>query len=522
MTVLFRLPVTLSLLLIALEAFPQLNLQQIGHLPYTPLTLAGCKAHVDSTGNEWALVGTSAGLSIVDLGDPTQPVERFAVPGLPNNWREVRTWKGFAYVGSEAQGSGITIVDLRELPDTIQWKVWFGDGAYDSLLQRSHTVQAVDGRLYVFGGGDITGGCTISTLDDPWNPHIIGKYASNYVHDGFIRGDTLWTSEIYSGQFGVVDMSNLPNLQLLTTQPTPGKFNHNTELSADGNILFAADEVPYAPLASFDVSDLDNITLLDTYLASQQPAGEVHNVRVKGDFLVNPSYRGQLTIVDATRPDNLIETGWALLGTSLVWDADPYLPSGIVFATAKNEGLFVFQPTYQHACWLEGTVRDSITGQPLVNAKVFVLNTPNADTSRADGAYKTGAALPGNYNLQVFRQGYQTKTVSGVSLETGLVTTLDIELVPEIVGVKVPHLEQITRISPAPFRDYFNIELLPGNGLVDASAVLRDVSGKILAEQALVTGVNRIDASLHWPAGNYLLSLRSVGREVYTTQLIKQ
>lgn len=514
--------ITLLFLLLSFNVFAQLNLQQIGHLPYAPLTLAGCKAHVDSAGGEWALVGTSAGLSIVDLSDPTQPVERFAVPGLPNNWREVRTWAGFAYVGSEATGSGITIVDLRELPDTVYWKVWYGDGAYDSLLMRSHTVQAVDGRLYVFGGGDITSGCTISSLDDPWNPHIIGKYASNYVHDGFIRGDTLWTSEIYSGHFGVVDMTNLPNLQLLSTQPTPGKFNHNTELSADGKILFAADEKPYAPLASFDVSDLDNITLLDTYLASQDPSGEVHNVRVKGDFLVNPSYRGQLTIVDATRPDNLIETGWALLGNSLVWDADPYLPSGIVFATAKNEGLFVFQPSYQHACWLEGTVRDSVTGQALVNAKVFVLNTPNADTSRSDGTYKTGAALPGSYNLQVFRPGYQTKTIAGVSLETGMVTTLDIELVPEMVGTAMPHFERFVRISPTPFRDRINIEMLPGSGLGETTALLRDPSGKLLAEQTLGTGQARIDASPHWPAGTYLLTLRSAGREVYTTRLIKQ
>jgi hypothetical protein len=458
----------------------------------------------------------------VELSDPTQPVERFAVPGLPNNWREVRTWKGFAYVGSEATGSGITIVDLRELPDTIQWKVWFGDGAYDSLLVRSHTVQAVDGRLYVFGGGDITSGCTISSLDDPWNPHIIGKYASNYVHDGFIRGDTLWTSEIYSGHFGVVDMSNLPNLELLTTQPTPGKFNHNTELSPDSKILFAADEKPYAPLASFDVSDLDNIVLLDTYLASQDPAGEVHNVRVKGDFLVNPSYRGQLTIVDASRPDNLIETGWALLGTSLVWDADPYLPSGIVFATAKNEGLFVFQPTYQRACWLEGTVRDSLSGQPLVDAKVFVLNTPNADTSRANGSYKTGAALPGDYDLQVFRQGYQTKTITGVSLETGLVTTLDIELVPEMVGTQAPHLEHYIRVSPTPFRDHFSIELLPGSGLGATTALLRDPGGKLLMEQRLNAGRTRIDIPSNWPAGTFFLTLNSSGKEVYTTQLIKQ
>ncbi len=87
----------LLILLTIIQAFQCLkaqNLQKIGHLPYAPLTLAGCWHHVDQNGGEWALVGNSAGLSIVDVSNPAQPTERFTGPGLPNFWREVRTWKG--------------------------------------------------------------------------------------------------------------------------------------------------------------------------------------------------------------------------------------------------------------------------------------------------------------------------------------------------------------------------------------------------------------------------------------------
>lgn len=517
-TLLFSLFIFLSQ-----QLFAQLNLQQIGHLPYAPLSLAGCKAYVDSAGGEWALVGTSAGLSIVDLHDPTQPVERFAVPGLPNNWREMRSWNGFAYVGSEAGGSGITIVDLRELPDTVYWKVWYGDGAYDSLVQRSHTVQAVDGYLYIFGGGNVTSGCTIANLNDPWNPHIIGKYTLNYVHDGFIRGDTLWTSEIYMGQFGVVDISDRTDPQLITTQPTPGAFNHNTELSDDSKILFTTDEKPNAPLGAFDVSDLDNITLLDTYLPSQKPSAEVHNVRVKGDFLVNPSYGGQLTIVDATRADNLIETAWAVVGTSLVWDADPYLPSGIVFATAKNEGLFIFQPTYQHAAWLEGIVTDSVTGLPLNNAKAFVLNTPNADTSKINGVYKTGAALPGAYTVYAEKTGYQSKNITNVLLETGAVTTLNIALVPEMVGTQHPDLENTVRVSPSPFYDRLTVELSPGNLFANAATIIRlsDSSGKVILQKKADGVRTTLENAGHLPAGVYFVQLQNGKNISQTIQVVK-
>lgn len=501
----------------------QLNLQQIGHLPYAPVSLAGCKAHVDSTGGEWALVGTSTGLSIVDLNNPTAPVERFTVPGLPSNWREVRTWHDFAYVGSEAGGSGITIVDLRQLPDTVYWKVWYGDGAYDSLVQRSHTVQAVDGYLYIFGGGDVTSGCTIADLSDPWSPHIVGKYTLVYVHDGFIRGDTMWTSEIYEKRFGVVDISDRTDPQLITTQPTPGAFNHNTELSDDSKILFSTDEKSNAPLGAFDVSDLNNITLLDTYLPSQKPSSEVHNVRVKGDFLVNPSYGGQLTIVDASRPDNLIETGWAVVGNSLVWDADPYLPSGIVFATAKNEGLFIFQPTYQHAAWLEGVVTDSVTGLPLNNAKVFVLNTPNADTTKINGAYKTGAALPGTYTVYAEKPGYQSKYITNVLLDTNEVATLNIELVPEMVSAQHPDFENRVKVSPSPFFDMLTVELSTDSQFANTATVIRltDISGKTIAEKH-VAGGRTVFENLHdIPAGTYFVQLQNGEKLSRTIRVVK-
>lgn len=500
--------------------FSQLNLDLIGHLPYSPLNLAGCKAYVDSAGGEWALVGTSAGVSIVDLHDPSAPVERFAVPGLANDWRELRTWNGFAYVGTEADSSGITIVDLRELPDTVYWKVWRGDGAYQGKVRRCHTVQTANGYLFIFGGGNVTDGATIADLADPWNPHITGKYTLNYVHDGFIRGDTLWTSEIYKGQFGVVNISDIKDPQLIVTHPTPGKFNHNSGLSDDSKILFTTDEKSNAPLTSFDVSDPDNITLLDTYFPSQKPEKEVHNVRVKGDFLINPSYGGQLTIVDASRPDNLIETGWAVVGTSLVWDADPYLPSGIVFATAKKEGFFVFQPVYQHAGWLEGFVTDSASGMPLNGAQVFVTGTTNGDLSKKDGSYKTGVALAGDYMIDVLKPGYLLKSIPNVHLQNGEVTLLDIQLVKETVATTQPSAAGF-QVSPTLFSSHLNVEIVPP---VREKATIRlsDGSGKVVLEKPVGGTSTVLDNLQYLPTGVYFLTLENAAHSGKAIRLLKE
>ncbi len=504
-----RIPLTFLAALTVLSLSAQ-NLLRIGHLSYDPIKLAGCWHHVDNDGGEWALVGTSAGLSIVDLDDPSQPVERFAVPSLPNNWREVKTWAGYAYFGSEAQQSGITIVNLNYLPDSIQWKVWRGDGFFDSLVVKSHALQAEAGYLYICGGASITSGVVIADLSDPWNPHIVSKYAANYVHDAFIRGDTLWTSEIYQGQFGVVDISDRTNPVLLATQPTPGAFNHNTGLSADSKTLYTTDEKNSAPLGSFDVSNLDDIRLLDVYLPSKKPDGEVHNVRVMpGDFLVCPSYRGQLTIVDGSQPDNLIEIAWDSLGTSLVWDADPYLPSGIVFATAKNEGLFIYQPTYAHAAWIEGLVTDAATGSPLADAKVFVLNSPNADTTGADGGYKTGAAATGSYALRAERTGYQPQLVTNVSLLSGVITSLNFALSP-LVGTQDSENKSFVRVSPTPFEDFFKIEFPEKSPFKSEETILRlsDFSGKtILEKKVLTSGFAVLEGLGKLPSGTYLLQV---------------
>lgn len=412
----------LLLLLVPLQLTAQL--QQVGHLSYGSTTLAGCWHYVDQQGTEYALVGTSQGLSIVDVSNPAAPVERFAVPGLTNNWREVKTWGNFAYVSTEANNSGITIVDLGALPDTVTFKTWMGSP--EIPINKSHALACADGYLYVFGGTQ--SGAVICDLADPWNPVIKSVYNQNYIHDGYIRGDTLWASEIYKGQFSVIDVSDKTKPVVLATQATPGRFNHNSWLSDDSKILFTADEKSNTPLGAFEVSDLENITQLDLYYPSIRPVQEVHNVRVLKDFLVNASYGGQLTIVDANRPDNLIETAWASLGNSLVWDADPYLPSGIILATAKQEGLFIFQPTYARASYIEGRVTDAATGLPLPKVKVMVRSTYNADVTGADGIFKTGAATPGSYTVQVGKIGYKPHTVSNVVVTAGEVTWLEVSL----------------------------------------------------------------------------------------------
>ena len=508
-----------SLRQISLPAQVHLNL--IGHLPYNGATLAGCWHHVDGEGNEYALVGTSTGLSIVNLNEPTSPYEIFQVPASINNWREVKTYGGYAYVSTEAANSGITIVDLNHLPDSISSKVWTGDAAHTDMILSAHALAATDGFLYVFGSKPINNGAIICDLTDPWNPEIIGNYTNAYVHDGYIRNDTLWAGEVYNGQFSVIDVSDKTAPVQLATQPSPGLFNHNTWLSDDGNTLFTTDEKPWSPLAAFDIRDLGNITLLDTYYPSQLPDKEVHNVHVFNDFLINPSYGGQLTIVDAHKPDNLVEIAWALLGNSLVWDADPYLPSGIVFALAKNEGLFIYQPEYVRACYLEGLVTDSISGQSIPGATVRIVNTIVQDSTKVLGNYNTGYHTPGFWTIEVSHPDYQTKSIPMVSLVAGQITTLNVELSQAAVTSTNQERKPSFRVYPTSFLSAIHIE---SRDITQKQVYfeMTDLYGKLLYSAKLKEGKQSIELGAQWPVGYYLITFKGENGVLRTDRLVKQ
>ncbi|HQV01040.1 MAG TPA: carboxypeptidase regulatory-like domain-containing protein, partial [Bacteroidia bacterium] len=147
-------------------------------------------------------------------------------------------------------------------------------------------------------------------------------------------------------------------------------------------------------------------------------------------------YKEGVVIVDAVRPDNLIEVGHYDTspqtggGFDGAWGVYPYLPSGNVLVSDMSEGLFVLTPTYQRACYLEGLVSDSITLQPINGVAVNILTRVHIENTNFTGMYKTGTATAGLYDIVFTKQGYISKIVTGVSLSNGVVTNLNVLLQP--------------------------------------------------------------------------------------------
>lgn len=406
---------------------------------YATRTLANICGYA-ANGKEYALVGAEDGMDIVDVTIPTNPVAVVQIPNVTNLWKEIKVYKNYAYVTTEG-GGGLQIVDLSNLPGTnLAYHSYTGDGAINGQLNTIHAlhIDTTKKFVYLFGSNLFNGGAVVLDINnDPYNPIYAGKYQNPqyaYVHDGYVDNDTLYAGHIYAGVFTVADMTNKSAPVVLAEQQTPTAFTHNTWLSNDHKYVFTTDENSNSFLTAYDVSNLNNIVEKDKIRATPGSGSIVHNTHILNNWAVNSWYRDGITIVDVTRPHNLVEVGrydtytGSGNGFDGAWGVYPFLPSGTLVVSNIDEGLFVLSPTYVRACYLEGVVTDSACGTPLSNVKVSISTVNVLDSSNLSGSYATGTAFPGTYNVTFSKPGYTSKTFIGVYFTPGLVNNLNVQL----------------------------------------------------------------------------------------------
>jgi hypothetical protein len=189
-------------------------------------------------------------------------------------------------------------------------------------------------------------------------------------------------------------------------------------------------------VASYDVSDPSDIQFLDK-LQSDPGSGAVpHNTYWLDHYLVTSYYTYGVTIYDAMRPHNLVEVGHydttPLSGPGFngAWGVYPFFDSKRLIVSDIQLGLFVLDPTYVRACWLEGTITNAVTGTPIGQATITIQGLDVSDLSGLDGGYGTGHVQAGVYSVEVWAAGFEAVIVEGVVLENGELTLLDVQLVP--------------------------------------------------------------------------------------------
>ena len=439
----------LFFILIPLYVFSQssMNMSLLGTYDYSNTEGNDIWGWVDGNQNEYALVGLRSGFSVVNVTNPSSPIEEFFISDLNSTWRDIKTWGNYAYVTTEAD-AGLLIVDLTDMTgNTYTHVTQFTNNTGGSVsFTSAHDIYIDEnGIAYIFGAGgpgfQPNGAIFLDVDANPTNPVYLGEWNEEYIHDGMVRGDTMWAGCVYAGKLVSVDVSDKTNPQTLGSVTTPNAFTHNAWISDDGNYVFTTDEQSDAFLTAYDVTNLSNIFEVDRIQSNPGSNSIPHNTFVDGNFLITSYYRDGTTVHDITHPNNMIQVAYydsysgSGNGFDGCWGTYPYLPSGNIISSDINSGpggsgrLLVYGRDFQQACYLKGNVIDGITLSPISNASVEVLSTSiNANTNLL-GFYQTASIYSGTFHVIFSAPGYTSDTLT-VSMVNGQMTILDAILFP--------------------------------------------------------------------------------------------
>jgi choice-of-anchor B domain-containing protein len=388
----------------------------------SPWNYSGLTGYAAPNGREYALLGGYYGTHIIDITE--KPIREVAfIEGEHSGWRELKTFRSYAYVVSEG-GGGLQIIDLSQLP--VKATLVRSDKRY---FNTAHTIDQEGNYIYVNGTkaeAEANGGTIIFNVSkDPADPVLLGKWTGRYVHDAVIRNDTLYAAAINDGALDVVYLgADRKNPVQVTEITYPGAGTHNCDLTTDGRYILTTDEVHSTPktLKVWDRRDIGNITKVADFTAA--PGEIVHNVHVKGNLAVVAWYTAGTRIIDISDPANPAELGffdeWGgpSGGFRGNWEVYPWLPSGKIILSDMTNGLYVFTFSGAQRGSVSGIVRDEKSGNPVAGATISFPELGRVITSDGSGHYSLTGAVD-TVQFIASKADYTSRTGSIVLTATG-------------------------------------------------------------------------------------------------------
>ena len=303
-------------------------------------------AYTANDGAEYAIMGNVEGIAIVAV--PSLEVVA-QIPGptrdAPFYWRDIKTYGSFAYVTTEAYGDseGLQVIDLRGLPHHAR-EIAVVRGENDRLVSSHNlSIDTVTGHAYVLNSD--ANQIVVLDLADPIRPVEVGAVDVPDSHDVFARGDTLYVAEGRNPTFSVWDMRDKANPVRLAqvAVPSPG-YVHNIWPTPDGMYALTTEETVDKTVKVWDLSDLENPTLIGDWLGESRLA---HNVQIADDqYALVSHYASGVYVLDISDIANPV----------VVAQHDTH-PANDDAAFYGNWGVSLPSPSgYLYASDLEGTL----------------------------------------------------------------------------------------------------------------------------------------------------------------------
>lgn len=297
-----------------------------------------CWGYTAPDGTEYALMGVRDGIAVVKAVT-LEVVTVVAGPttgGIPFKWRDIKTYRHYAYAVAEQTGfrEGVMIIDLRPLPDSVRYV-----GSYvtpTDVTSHNLSIDTTTGYAYVLKSNYT--GFRIISLADPENPVEVGSVNTVDIHDVFARNDTVWVAEGNHRSFSVYDVTNKSSPVLILRHIIPaGGYVHNIWPTDNGRYAITTEETPFKTVKIWDISNPASVTLVGQYLSQN---GLAHNVQVLGNRVYISHYEAGVTVIAISSPSTPIEIARFDTYTQSnnpsfrgCWGAYPYTRNGLFYAS---------------------------------------------------------------------------------------------------------------------------------------------------------------------------------------------
>jgi choice-of-anchor B domain-containing protein len=307
-------------------------------------------------GHEYAIMGGLRDILVFDVTDATNPelVRRFR--GSANTIREYKSYQNRLYGVAGGGTEGLMIVDFSGAPDRIE-RVYYSN----EFFNYSHTItlDTLHGKIYLNGGDRASDGVTILDVhQNPDKPTLIGHFPlpGGYVHDAYVRDDTLYASSGFEGLivFDMHDPAKPGQIALVSS----GGYNHNSWPTLKGDFTYYTEEIPrgqrvsVVDLRRMHLGDIERTgSFLHPQIRDTASAPTPHNLYIRDNILflsqyedgilayhlLNPAQPFLLAAFD-THPENARYNGYR--GN---WGNYPWLPSGNIITSDMQNGLFMLR-----------------------------------------------------------------------------------------------------------------------------------------------------------------------------------
>jgi choice-of-anchor B domain-containing protein len=375
----------------------------------------GMWGYSDASG-EYALVTDGAVLLVVDVTDPGSPQLASRVQGIGWDMKEVKTFDHYALCVN--QNGPLQIVDLSD-----PYHAYTAATYLSPEIPGAHNAWVDDeGFAYLAMQGSGPSDLRILDLTDPLHPvprgHWAHPFQSGFVscHDVFVR-DNLCYASWFGGGLVILDVTNKDQPQPALIVTYPEQQTHNAWPTLDGRHVATTDEMNGGHLRIWEIGPS-----LAQQVAEYATAEEaiIHNVHVKGTLAYIAYYSAGVRVVDLADPlaprevgafDTSDFYGSGFLGC---WSVYPYAPSGLIYASDINNGLYVLRYQDANDGVLRGALR--VEGAPaarVAGAEVKFLEAEVRVVTDATG-YFEAKLYPGPHTARIRHPDFQTRRVEFV------------------------------------------------------------------------------------------------------------